>query len=186
METIIDKLKSKATDNPGNILFQQAIAHLSDLQHSRTPTTKNESWDVVQRDFRLLEAEGLWERSEENFKLLNELRSSTGVDRSYRETHPGSDKISIVIPRPPINVPTLPSVDATALPLELASMLNHTYLLRLLVTDPTKVLPPGKSLLSVLSRPHSDNIRADGSVPTLHNKVEDMVHKAFWDEVRLY
>ena len=70
----------------------------------------------------------------------------------------------------------------THLPADLLDLLNQTYFLHLLANDPSKLLPPGKSLLSVLSRP---NIRQgqDGEPPTLHNKVEEMIHKAFWDEV---
>ncbi|KAG8213694.1 hypothetical protein J3R82DRAFT_10392 [Butyriboletus roseoflavus] len=55
----------------------------------------------------------------------------------------------------------------------------HTFL-HILATDPAQVLPPGKSLLSVMSGSH---ITADGdSKLTLHNKVGDLVYKAFWDE----
>lgn len=202
METTIFKLKSKARDNPDNLLLLQAIAHLSDLQHSRTAESKNHvSWDVLRQDFHLLEAEGLWERTEENTKLLNDIRTSmsslhdmdgsmpevakaSGIEHSSSKTYPDSGKISVVVP--PLVSPTFPSIDASVLPLELANMLNHAYLLHVLATDPTKMLPPGKSLLSVLSRPPSENTLVDGSVPTLHKKVEDMVHKAFWDEVRAF
>ncbi len=70
----------------------------------------------------------------------------------------------------------------THLPADLLDLLNQTYFLHLLANDPSKVLPPGKSLLSVLSRP-SIRQKRDDEPPSLHDKVEEMIHKAFWDEV---
>lgn len=86
---------------------------------------------------------------------------------------------------PPLTVPhpllrSLPPV--THLPADLFDLLNQTYFLHLLANDPSKLLPPGKSLLSVLSQPNKPQ-RPDDEPPTLHNKVEEMIHKAFWDEV---
>jgi hypothetical protein len=70
----------------------------------------------------------------------------------------------------------------THLPADLLDLLNQTYFLHLLANDPSKVLPPGKSLLSVLSRP-SVRQKRDDDPPALQEKVEEMIHKAFWDEV---
>ena len=86
---------------------------------------------------------------------------------------------------PPLTVPhpllrSLPPV--THLPADLLDLLNQTYFLHLLSNDPSKLLPPGKSLLSVLSQPNKRQ-RLDDEPPTLHDKVEEMIHKAFWDEV---
>ncbi|KAI0276387.1 hypothetical protein BGY98DRAFT_986138 [Russula aff. rugulosa BPL654] len=85
---------------------------------------------------------------------------------------------------PPLTVPhpllrSLPPV--THLPADLLDLLNQTYFLHLLSNDPSKLLPPGKSLLSVLSQPNKRQ-RPDDEPPTLHDKVEEMIHKAFWDE----
>jgi hypothetical protein len=66
------------------------------------------------------------------------------------------------------------------LPAELVALLNNAYFLHILATDPGQVLPPGKSLLSVMSRART----ADDTPPTLQSKVEDLAHKAFWEEVR--
>src|SRR5258708_7488021 len=100
--------------------------------------------------------------------------------------HPGSaspNKSTIHIP--PLTVPhpllrSLPPV--THLPADLLDLLNQTYFLHILANDPSKLLPPGKSLLSVLSQPNKRQ-RRDDEPPTLHDKVEEMIHKAFWDEV---
>jgi len=70
----------------------------------------------------------------------------------------------------------------TQLPADLLDLLNQAYFLHLLANDPSKVLPAGKSLLSVMSRPHV-RMHGDDELPTLQEKVEEMVHKAFWDEV---
>jgi hypothetical protein len=194
MNSIIDELKEKAKSHPHNALLEDAIAHLLDLQHSAiSGESRNISWDVIRRDFDSLEAEGLWEKSETDVKVLDELRSSMeGPDDSVSpessvnprtETNLNSDKITILIPEDLKNSSILNSIDPLVLPRELVDILNQTYFLHILGTDPTKVLPPGKSLLSVLSRPHFTNGRAEGSSPSLHDKVEDMVHKAFWNEV---
>ncbi|KAH9944701.1 hypothetical protein B0H21DRAFT_877511 [Amylocystis lapponica] len=71
-------------------------------------------------------------------------------------------------------------VNTALLPIELVDVLNNAYFLHMLATDPERVLPPGKSLLSALSRPNSST--NDGEPPSLHDRVEDIVHKAFWDE----
>ncbi|KAI9456625.1 hypothetical protein F5148DRAFT_1223978 [Russula earlei] len=85
---------------------------------------------------------------------------------------------------PPLSAPhpllrSLPPF--THLPADLVDLLNQTYFLHLLANDPSKVLPPGKSLLSVLSQPSVRQDR-DDEPPALHEKVEEMIHKAFWDE----
>src|SRR5258707_12702477 len=100
--------------------------------------------------------------------------------------HPGSaspNKSTIHIP--PLTVPhpllrSLPPL--TRLPADLLDLLNQTYFLHILANDPSKVLPPGKSLLSVLSRP-SVRQKRDDEPSRLQDKVEEMIHNAFWDEV---
>ncbi|KAI9442359.1 hypothetical protein H4582DRAFT_1927948 [Lactarius indigo] len=84
---------------------------------------------------------------------------------------------SSIIHVPPITPshPLLRSLPPmTQLPADLLDLLNQAYFLHLLANDPSKVLPAGKSLLSVMSRPH---LRRRGD-----DEVEEMVHKAFWDE----
>lgn len=189
MDSVINELNEKSKSHTNNSLIQATIAYLTDAQRSGTY-----SWDAVRRDFDTLEAEGVWETSDQHTKLLSDLRSfmtfpdaeNTPADVPAEASPNGrrQENSSIVLPPPaPATSPFLPSVDPTILPLELVEILNHTYFLHVLATDPTKVLPPGKSLLSVLSRPRSENDHASGSAPSLQAKVEDMVHKAFWDEV---
>jgi hypothetical protein len=182
MNNIIEELKGKVKTHPHNMRLEDTITHLIDLQRSGTP--QSTSWDVIRRDFDLLEAQGLLENSD---KVLNELRSSMedlgDSSNSRMETHPKANDITVVVPPDSTNSSLFKSFDTLLLPQELVDILNHTYFLHILATEPTKVLSPGKSLISVLSRPHSANGRIEGSSPSLHDKVEDMVHKAFWNEV---
>ncbi|KAF7971801.1 hypothetical protein HWV62_19879 [Athelia sp. TMB] len=80
------------------------------------------------------------------------------------------------------NAPERPQldVDMTVLPLELVDSLNHAYFLHLLATDPKQVLPPGKSLLSMLSRSEAGKEKVDAE--SIQNKVEQMMRRAFWNE----
>ncbi|KAF8161162.1 hypothetical protein B0H34DRAFT_653790 [Crassisporium funariophilum] len=71
------------------------------------------------------------------------------------------------------------------LPAELVEALNQTYFLHLLVTDPAKVIPPGKSLLSMLThanfRPSSEKEANDKHAAIL-DRVTEVAHRAFWNE----
>jgi hypothetical protein len=107
----------------------------------------------------------------------------THASSSGRAEGGSPDKTTIHVP--PLTAPhpllrSLPPL--THLPADLLDLLNQTYFLHLLANDPSKLLPPGKSLLSVLSQPNIRQ-RQDDEPPTLHDKVEEMIHKAFWDEV---
>ncbi|KAI0768767.1 hypothetical protein BD413DRAFT_478833 [Trametes elegans] len=92
-------------------------------------------------------------------------------------------KDAIVQP-PALQSPLLPisTLTPTVLPLELVQALNYTFFLHLLATDPERVLPPGKSLLSIMTSPRAIAAKADGELPKLEGRVHDHVHQAFWDE----
>ena len=104
---------------------------------------------------------------------------------SVTNAHP-KRVIPIVQPLPDVSShPLLRSLPpSTYLPVELLDVLNHTYFLHLLATDPKKVLPPGKSILSMMSKPHAQGA-LDGK-STLEEKVTEVIHRAFWDEVRRF
>src|SRR5258708_15519650 len=99
--------------------------------------------------------------------------------------HPGSaspNKSTIHIP--PLTVPhpllrSLPPV--THLPADLLDLLNQTYFLHILANDPSKLLPPGKSLLSVLSQPNKRQ-RRDNCPTTMPYKNQKLIHQTFSDE----
>ncbi|TFY53133.1 hypothetical protein EVG20_g10253, partial [Dentipellis fragilis] len=167
--TIIARLTRLQADNPANELLKNTLSHLSD--------ESKVSWDTIHQDFLSLENAGLWESSEENTKLLDDLRQSMSSRRKSR------DNMSVVrLPHATPPNPLLRSLPpATLLPVELVDLLNETYFLHLLATDPSKVLPPGKSLLSMMTQPHVRE-QKEGAVPGLQEKVEEVLHRAFWDE----
>jgi len=101
----------------------------------------------------------------------------------HAESGSPANKTMIHVPLLTVPHPLLLSLPpVTHLPADLLDLLNQTYFLHLLSNDPSKLLPPGKSLLSVLSQPNKQQ-RRDDEPPTLHDRVEEMIHKAFWDEV---
>ncbi|CAA7259133.1 unnamed protein product [Cyclocybe aegerita] len=81
------------------------------------------------------------------------------------------------------NLASLASLQS--LPLELIESLDQTYFLYLLVTDPARVIPPGKSLLSMLTHAkfHPPEAAQNGSQHVeLLGRVKEVAHRAFWEE----
>jgi len=74
------------------------------------------------------------------------------------------------------------------LSLELIQAVNRTYLLHLLTLDPDKVLPPGKSLIAVITQEKlgqsEDSEKTEAT--SLRKQVKKVVQRAFWDVVRLF
>ncbi|KAH9978792.1 hypothetical protein BGW80DRAFT_1280937 [Lactifluus volemus] len=108
----------------------------------------------------------------------------TGTQSGHGQHTTDAGSPQTVVNIPPLTVPhpllrSLPPM--THLPAELLDLLNQAYFLHILASDPSRVLPPGKSLLSALSQPDVRQQRDDEST-TLQEKVEEMIHKAFWDE----
>ncbi|KAI6121534.1 hypothetical protein F5141DRAFT_1090968 [Pisolithus sp. B1] len=187
MDNIIQRLKVKAEAAPNSTLLKDTISLLEDLQRS-PEDVRLISWDALRRDFDQLRERGLWERSAENDGLLDVLRdflvaapsSPTKPTRPSVASEAESEGVSVTVSPPQGFTSRLVSNDALVLPVELVEILDRTYFLHLLATDPEQVLPPGKSLLSIMSRPH---VVAEGDPkPTLRRRVEHIMHKAFWDE----
>ncbi|KAG6334249.1 hypothetical protein ID866_4840 [Astraeus odoratus] len=194
MESIIQRLRAKADTAPSNTLLKDTITLLVDLQ--RNPASGHLiSWDALRQDFAQLRERGLWECSKENDDLLDALRdfliTSPDSDTPQRTAsspksppHPEEESQErfpvIVSPSHSFISKLISNPDPLVLPFELVDILNKAYFLHLLAADRSQVLPPGKSLLSVMSHAHTAS--EDGPKPTLRNKVEDLVHKAFWDE----
>ncbi|KAF9464987.1 hypothetical protein BDZ94DRAFT_1296760 [Collybia nuda] len=72
-------------------------------------------------------------------------------------------------------------VHMNSLPPELLHVLNQAYFLHVLATDPAKLIPPGKSLLSMMTRSQPVSI-PETTETVLHDRVEKVVHQAFWNE----
>ncbi|KAF7376220.1 hypothetical protein MSAN_00037100 [Mycena sanguinolenta] len=68
------------------------------------------------------------------------------------------------------------------LPYELAQILNQTYFLHLLATEPEIVIPDGKSLLSMMAHSRLKPQATPQPVAQLHERVENAVHAAFWSQ----
>lgn len=201
-QLVLSILQRRLDQQPESKSLRTAISHLSQIE-TRKIQLHEIPWDIIKHDFNTLTAEGLWEATPENERLLEDLRNtftsrptshtsdvlqsrlspSPSPSRENQDSFERVRDISVVVP-PPIAAPLLPisSVNTTVLPVELVEVLNHTYFLHLLATDPESVLPPGKSLLSVMLQPHAQN-RQPGDLPSLHDRVKDLVHRAFWDEV---
>ncbi|TFK44775.1 hypothetical protein BDQ12DRAFT_673556 [Crucibulum laeve] len=74
---------------------------------------------------------------------------------------------------------------ASILPIEFVQVLNEAYFLHLLATDPEKVIPPGKSLLSMMTHArieHDEGTEGPDKVAQLTDRVKQVVHRAFWSE----
>ena len=192
MEAILSKLKAKAELVQSNTLLRDTISLLTDLQ-SNPALAQHITWESLIRDFERLRDHGLWDTSEDNTKLLHSLRSfmttkeiaKPASDTSAPPPLAGREStFSIVVPPSESAAPSplIPTSDPVLLPIELVDILNQTYFLHLLATDPKQVVPPGKSLISMMSRSRKEG--EEDVKHTLHDTVEDLVHKAFWDEVR--
>ncbi|KAF9529390.1 hypothetical protein CPB83DRAFT_789917 [Crepidotus variabilis] len=72
------------------------------------------------------------------------------------------------------------------LPAEIVESIQHTYFLHLLVNDPNKVVPAGKSVLSMMQhadfRLPEDQAEKKDEETALLERVKDAAHKAFWTE----
>ena len=69
-----------------------------------------------------------------------------------------------------------------SLPHDYHDKLNDAHLLHLLATQPARVLPPGKSFVSVFSDT-THNSSKPKPVNALEEQVSLMVKRAFWEEV---
>ncbi|KDQ21463.1 hypothetical protein BOTBODRAFT_25904 [Botryobasidium botryosum FD-172 SS1] len=107
-------------------------------------------------------------------------------DRAHIDTDISPDLSHLAAPERP------PSFSAV-LPSELISLLDDAYLLFLLSTSPSKALPPGKSLASVLPRAveslstgnhdsHQSPKTNGNAKAVIEERVTDIVQKAFWDD----
>ena len=191
MDRILDQLRACADAAPDNPLLKDTILLLLDIQQ-RPNGPYLVPWDALYTKFQALRDHGLWEPSAENDELLDALRTLLTSPRSgsaqesvEHQRRPSlAEGGSIIIP-PAAQVESSPltsNQDPLVLPGELIDILNNAYFLHILATEPTQVLLPGKSLLSVMSHSHTSSM--GDTKPTLHRKVGDIVHKAFWDEVR--
>lgn len=113
-------------------------------------------------------------KNEKHSQLIEQLKA-------FSQGYAGTPRFSVVRLPPLSSLPPTISISTSQLPVDLLASINEIFFLHTLALEPGKALPPGKSLISVLSRPHT-TYRTEGE-PTLKDRVEASVHKAFWEEV---
>ncbi|KAI0697723.1 hypothetical protein C8T65DRAFT_661669 [Cerioporus squamosus] len=209
MEKFISKLQAQARAHPTNPALRRVLSEFRYLLNGvriDSPETKLK-YEELQRDLDMLATEGFWEPSKEDEESLLALQKHLGLAKrdpqdvgdskrphtphtagnphtiSPGELYPGGKDISIVQP-PPLSTPLpVATLGPTVLPIELVQTLNQVFFIHLLATDPERVLPPGKSLLSMMSGPRTNSQAHEGELPKLEERVKDVVHRAFWNEV---
>ncbi len=187
MNSLIQKLQVRLELEPGNRAIQETLTHLKSVQEDTTGEEQHP--EILQSELEALERDGvvnahditnaleyLKDKRTQDTALTRLVPEDTSRLSSEAVRHVEANLAESTVPRLAI-----PSDAATMFPVELIESLTQTYFLHLLATDPAKVLPPGKSLLSVLSRPQS---MAQQEPSVLQKRVENMMHAAFWEEVR--
>lgn len=197
MDLLVRRLQLKLQQHPDNQILQQTLTRLSAAGRS---TLDDGTRDAVVRDLEGLRADGVLDA--DDFRIFQELqgdssRSTSGSvlptrhaqntshDRYGLPSTSQHDAERFRYIQANLADTTVPLASflpgtSTYLPVELVELLNQTYFLHILATEPDKALPPGKSLLSVLSRPRE---AAQSEKSALEEQVETMVHAAFWEEV---
>ena len=196
IDALYDDLQDKLKQRPDSTILQSTLEYLSQARVGLTSGNLHTFLEQLRSYLDKLEEEGLWEWTPEKERLLQDLvyelakippsqepvRPHTpSVSSEASSSHENDTSISsgpIVAPPPP--APTFPH--NTLQQAELAHALNQIWILHRLSTEPDTIVPPGKSLLSVTINPeaYTDN---DPMAP-LRSQVENVVYKAFWDEVK--
>lgn len=191
LDTLISKVNHALNDSDDNEILHAAARHLGDL-HKKLLTRSTVPGTILEdlrQDFKRLEESGLWDKPGETSQLLGQIEDMIQryhpASRASSET-PTVDRFSVVgpaaLPAPAFSL--LQNKDPIFLPKELMDRLQHAYFVHVLTTEPSKILPPGKSILSMMTQSRGRPKRSE-EVPTLQEKIEHIAHKAFWDEVWL-
>lgn len=182
MDALIHRLREKLQKYPDSDTVRQALSACTALRDGSKDVEHEGAEEMVSR----LHEEGLWDEDDKAAwddwqKGLAMKTPFAQHDPDAKPSHEGEQQAADFIALPTKASPNLPFSFATptALPMELYGLLDQAYYLHMLATEPQTVLPAGKSLLSALLRPHTER----PATSVLHGRVEDMVHRAFWDEV---
>jgi hypothetical protein len=171
------QLETILVENPDNDSLKAALNHLSQLERDLSSPNKSTLLALVS-DLRHLQGQGLWGLVEEQIQLFNALSQDL-----HHFKPPSISRLDLSIDMPPSTY-KVPMVHVATLPPELLEQINEVYLLHILAIYPHKILPAGKSLLSVFS---SQSRRTDESgsstTQTLKVQVSEVLTRAFWDEV---
>ena len=171
------QLQTILAKNSNNDSVNAALTHVTQLEQELSIPNKS-TMIVLVSDLKRLQEQGLWGLVAEQRRLIDSLSQ----DLKQLES-PSVNKPDLSINLPP-NSQKVPIVQVSTLPPELLEQINEVYLLHALATYPYRVLPSGKSLLSVFS---SRSRHADESSSQAHKSLKDhvseVVTRAFWDEV---
>ncbi|TFY56172.1 hypothetical protein EVJ58_g7804 [Rhodofomes roseus] len=189
LQKLASRLQALGREHPEYDTVKDAVSLLSKVDPN-DPQARSTAWHALEADINTLTRAGIWTPSKDDEELIQHLRTSLQSIESANPVTPSSNtqqtpqRYSVVTP-PPISAPLFPPTAGvmTILPGGLVEVLNYSYFLHLLVTDPERVLPPGKSLLSVMAKPGAmGHDEGDGELPKIKDRVQDVVHRAFWDE----
>ncbi len=214
IDDLLDVLHKEASQSRSEERLHDAIALLNNIRRPQTAAaTSHESASPAEEQFAHLLLQLLDEGALEAPQKVKEIAEKLGEEFSFlrsalahhipsksrntlsNEAHSGDieeelqSKVSIVMPpQPSKDFPSLPWRDDSGR----FNDLNDIYFLHTLANSPEMLIPPGKSLRSVLSGSQAaaalgDTSDASGSsFPSLQQKVEEIAKQAFWDEVFSY
>ena len=191
MDALVRRLREKLHAHPDRDVLQRALSACAAAGGDLGGMGMRNVASALEK----LREEGLWGADDQAFwedlqKTVAEAEERPSKSSPIHASREGEEsatrtaaELTPVTAYPGHAAPRFPFSFATptALPMELYAVLNQAYYLHTLATEPQTLLPAGKSLLSVLSRPHTDH--PTGSA--LHERVETLVHRAFWDEVSI-
>jgi len=214
IDELLDVLHREAGQARFDDRLHDAIALLNNIRHPQTDVqaaTSPESATSAEEQFSHLLLQLLDEGELEAAQKVKEIVEKLGEEflslRSAiahhipsksrntlsNEAHSGDieeelqSKVSIVMPpQPSKDFPSLPWRDDSGR----FNDLNDIYFLHTLSNSPEMLVPPGKSLRSVLSGSQAaaalgDASDASGSsLPSFQQKVEEIAKQAFWDEAK--
>lgn len=190
MEAVSDLLRQRATQHPDNAELRLALEALDNLIANDNHDTR-----AVVEILTGLEARDLWGESDVEREITNALISENEAKPMGDKS--SSQRFTLVVPPPagPSHAAAAwrtPDGRPMTLSHELHEELNRTAFLHVLATSPERVVPPGKTLRAALSGAEAQRaLRTDSgsdddarAAVTLQEKVEEIAHRAFWDEVR--
>lgn len=185
MDGFIELLREKSQSIPNNRLISRALEISQLLKNSETQSS-SESYDAFWSILGQLREDGILGITSNEAQIIQE------VEKELRSRTFTKEKTNL-LPRisfehRPVqhrNIIDNSVLNGLELPAEIVEQLNEASFLHILANEPHKVLPPGKSLSSALTQSSTkeDNIEGTHHPPGLKDKIGELVHKAFWDEV---
>jgi hypothetical protein len=183
MDALLARLAVKSRNDEEKAVVDRLINLLSVIRRFEDPARAppgvvSAAWE----DYTFLSQNGFWDDGDQDSELVRQTihglaSATTSADRADGKA-------------PEFSIEVAPSqtssfeLGRTHLPIELVETIERIYFLHVLATEPTSILPPGKTLVSALaSVQESSSTEQIDESSTLHSHVEQAVHRVFWDEV---